>query len=64
MNGHSDPKVEIQPLLSEVHSLKQLFILAGRLDILLLYHSVHVIFVLLSNSLEPVQRVELQILIQ
>lgn len=57
-------KVDIQPLLSEVHSLQQLFILTGRLDVLLLHHSVHLLLVFISDGLEPVQRVELQILVQ
>lgn len=57
-------KVEIQPLLSEVHRLQQLLILAGRLDVLLLHHGIHLLPVLFSDGLEPVQGVKLQILIQ
>lgn len=57
-------KVDVQPLLSEVHSLQQLLVLAGRLDALLLHHSVHLFLVLISDRLEPVQRVKLQVLVQ
>lgn len=57
-------QVDIQPLLGEVHSLQQLLILAGRLDVLLLHHGVHLFLVLFSDGLEPVQGVKLQILVQ
>lgn len=56
-------KVKIQSLLSEVHCLQQLFILAGRVDVLLLHHSVHLFFVLVSDGLEPVKGVKLQVLV-
>lgn len=57
-------KVNIKPLLGEVHRLQQLLILAGRLDVLLLHHSIHLFLVLISDSLEPVQGVKLQVLVQ
>lgn len=57
-------QVDVQPLLGEVHSLQQFFILTGRLDVLLLHHCIHLFLVLISDGLEPVQRVELQILVQ
>lgn len=57
-------EIDIQPFLSEVHRLQELFILAGSLDALLLHHGVHLLLVLISDGLEPVQGVELQVLVQ
>lgn len=57
-------EVEVQPLLSEVHGLQQLLVLAGWVDVLLLHHSAHVFLVLVSDGLEPVQGVKLQVLVQ
>lgn len=57
-------EVHVQPLLGEIHSLQQLFILTGRLDVLLLHHCIHFLLVLISDRLEPVQGVKLQILVQ
>lgn len=57
-------EVEVQSLLSEVHGLQQLLVLAGSVNALLLHHSAHVFHVLVPDGLEPVQRVELQVLVQ
>lgn len=57
-------QVDVQPLLGEIHGLKQLLVLTGRLNVLLLHHRAHLLLVLVSHGLEPVQRVELQVLVQ
>lgn len=52
-------EVHVQPLLGEIHGLQQLFILVGRLNALLFHHCIHLFLVLVSDRLEPVQRVKL-----
>lgn len=57
-------QVDIQPLLGEIHRLKQLLVLTGGLHRLLLRHRAQLFPVLISDRLEPVKRVELQVLVQ
>lgn len=56
-------QIYVQSLLSQVHGLHELLILAGGLHVLLLHHRIHFLHVLFPHSLEPMEGVKLLILV-